>query len=187
MFLWTRPRIGHLRLTIANVYPLPMDLIPALLDSWDRQCRIVTAVASRVNETNRKMKPSEDGWPLDYQLAHMHQVRHYWLSQLSPNHVSGMANGFTGGWGSPPIEDLDEIRALLDQSAKAIRDGVQHALESDALPAGGYDHPILFLQHMIWHEGWHVGLIFLGLRLGGQEPPEEWEEANVWGEWRTED
>ena len=38
----------------------------------------------------------------------------------------------------------------------------------------------------IWHDGWHVGLIFLGLRLNGQEPPEEWEEPNVWGQWRTE-
>ena len=39
---------------------------------------------------------------------------------------------------------------------------------------------------MVWHDGWHVGLIFLALRLNGQEPPEEWEEPNVWGQWRTE-
>jgi hypothetical protein len=40
---------------------------------------------------------------------------------------------------------------------------------------------------MIWHEGWHVGLIFLALRLAGEEPKQEWEEANVWGEWRIEE
>lgn len=39
---------------------------------------------------------------------------------------------------------------------------------------------------MIWHEGWHVWLIFLGLRLAEQEPPQEWEEEKVWGEGRTE-
>jgi hypothetical protein len=39
---------------------------------------------------------------------------------------------------------------------------------------------------MVWHDGWHVGLIFLALRLNGQEPREEWEEPNVWGLWRTE-
>ena len=29
-------------------------------------------------------------------------------------------------------------------------------------------------------------IVFLALRLNGQEPPEEWEEPNVWGQWRTE-
>jgi len=30
-----------------------------------------------------------------------------------------------------------------------------------------YDHPILFLQHMIWHEGYHHGQIKLALKLMG--------------------
>ncbi|HEY3779840.1 MAG TPA: DinB family protein, partial [Fimbriimonadaceae bacterium] len=133
----------------------------------------------------RKAKPSEDGMPLDHQLAHIHKVRHYWLSQFSPSDVAGMADGFNGTWDTP-ITDLAEIKALLVQSEKAVRDAFADGMKNGGKPAGGYDHPVFFLQHMIWHEGWHVGLIFLGLRLAGAEPPEEWEEKNVWSEWRTE-
>ncbi len=53
-----------------------MDVIDFLLDSWDRQCRIVESVSSLVQEENRHLKPSPDGWPLDHHLAHMHKVRH---------------------------------------------------------------------------------------------------------------
>ncbi|RYF13944.1 MAG: DinB family protein [Oxalobacteraceae bacterium] len=161
-----------------------VNITEALLESWDRQCRIVTAVASRVDETNRDVKPSEDGWPLYHQLAHIHLVRRYWLSQVAPELGSALGESYSDGW-QTPITDLDAIKALLEESAKAVREGVRQSLEKGE-PVGGYDHPVLFLQHMIWHEGWHVGLIFLGLRLAGQEPAEEWEEANVWGEWRTE-
>jgi hypothetical protein len=30
-----------------------------------------------------------------------------------------------------------------------------------------YDHPILLLQHMIWHEGYHHGQIKLALKTAG--------------------
>jgi len=162
-----------------------MDLLEPLLDSWDRQCRIVNAVASRVNESNRNAKPSEDGWPLYHQLAHIHLVRRYWLSQVDPERAAALGETFVDGW-TTPIDDLNAIKGHLEASAKAVREGVRERLEKGVGPVGGYDHPILFLQHMIWHEGWHVGLLFLGLRLAGEEPPEEWEEKHVWGEWRTE-
>jgi uncharacterized damage-inducible protein DinB len=163
-----------------------MDVTEALFESWDRQCRIVMAVASRVDETNRNVKPSEDGWPLYHQLAHIHLVRKFWLSQVAPDRAKALGSSFVGGW-ETPIDDLDQIKRLLEESGVAVREGVKELLANGTQAVGGYDHPVLFLQHMIWHEGWHVGLIFLGLRLAGQEPAEEWEEANVWGEWRVEE
>ncbi len=38
---------------------------------------------------------------------------------------------------------------------------------------------------MVWHEGWHAGIILLALRLNGREPAEQWEETNLWGIWRS--
>ena len=162
-----------------------MDVTAALLDSWDRQCRIVTALAGRVNESNKLAKPSPDGMPLFEQLAHIHLVRKYWLSQLDPDGSERLGKSYTKGWDGP-IEDLDAIKQMLNESATAVRTAVEHALGDSKEKAGFYDNPVLFLQHMIWHEGWHVGLIVLGLRLAGDEPSEEWEETRVWGEWRTE-
>lgn len=162
-----------------------MNLHEAILSSWDRQARIVDAIAGLVTEANRMAKPSEDGWSLDHQLAHIHLVRRYWLSQVAPERAKTLPNTFVDGW-TTPIADLDAIKAALAASTPAIRAAMEEALAGEGAPVGGYDHPVLFLQHMIWHEGWHVGLMLLALRLAGHEPAEEWEEANVWGEWRTE-
>lgn len=164
---------------------LTMDLSAALLESWDRQYRIVTAVASLVDESNRASKPSEDGWDLAHQLAHIHKVRWEWLGKVAPHHAATLGDSFIDGW-MTPIADLAEIKSLLTQSGTAIRAAMAELLEGDGAPIGGYDHPVLFLQHMVWHEGWHVGLIFLALRNAGVEPTELWEETNVWGHWRTE-
>ncbi len=166
-----------------------MDVKEALLDSWDRQCRIVDAVALLVDQSNRRAKPSEDGWPLDKQLAHMHNTRRYWLSQVAPSHAADLGKSYADEIGTP-IEDLDAMRSYLKASGLAVRNAVEEAIEKGGGPMEGphatYDNPVLLLQHMIWHEGWHVGLIFLALRLIDQEPSEEWDEPNVWGQWRTE-
>ncbi|HRI43763.1 MAG TPA: DinB family protein [Fimbriimonadaceae bacterium] len=166
-----------------------MDVTEALLDSWDRQCRIVEAVASLVDEANRHVKPSEDGWPLDKQLAHMHNTRKFWLSQVAPQHAANLGEVYADENGTL-ISDLDAIKACLRASGLAVREAVREGLAKVGGPMTGenatYDNPVLLLQHMVWHDGWHVGLIFLALRLNGQEPPEEWEESHVWGQWRTE-
>src|SRR5207237_8754316 len=117
--------------------------------------------------------------------VHIQRVRKVWRKELEPEGAKGLMKLFKDGW-SNPTDDLDMIRKALDESARAVRDAIEKALKAGNQKAGAYDNALLFLQHMIWHEGWHVGLIFLGLRLAGQEPPEEWEEAHVWGEWRTE-
>ena len=163
-----------------------MDVTAALLESWDRQCRILDAVTSQVDDTTRHLKPSEDGWPLDHQLAHIHQVRRFWLHNAAPAAAEGLASTFTDGW-ETPIADLAAIKASLQQSHRAIWDAMAAMLEANDQKVGGYDHPVLYLQHMIWHEGWHVGLILLALRLAGHEPAEMWQETNIWGHWRTEE
>lgn len=163
-----------------------MDVIAALLDSWDRQCRIVEAAASRVDESNRKFKPTPDGWALDMQLAHVHTTRRWFLSNVAPEVGKALPETMTDGW-ETPIEDLDAIKAALKQSGQAIRQVLADAFAAGTEKFGWYDNPVMFLQHMVWHEGWHVGMIFLALRVNGQEPPEEWEVAHVWDEWRKEE
>lgn len=168
---------------------LGMDVTVALLDSWDRQCRIVEAVMSRIDESNRGAKPSEDGWSLDKQLAHMHNTRKYFLKQVAPDLAAPLGKSYIDDEGTP-VADLAELKSYVTASGVAIREAVRAGLEKGGGPMEGpnatYENPVLLMQHMVWHDGWHVGLIFLALRLDGQEPPEEWEEEHIWGEWRTE-
>src|SRR5947208_12009706 len=98
-----------------------MDVTEALLDSWDRQCRIVNAVAARIDESNRHAKPSEDGWPLDHQLAHIHNVRHFFLANIAPERAAAIGDSFVDGW-ETPIDDLTQIKALLKESGVAVRE-----------------------------------------------------------------
>jgi len=46
-----------------------------------------------------------------------------------------------------------------------------------------YDHPILLIQHMIWHEGYHHGQIKLALKLAGQPFDDEAIGSVTWDVW----
>jgi len=157
----------------------------AILESWERQTRIFGNLVGRIDASNAQLKPSEDGWPIVGHLCHLYTCRAEWLSKVSPEHAipwDAVWQKVDGAWQT--IEDLDEVKRLLALSGEAVGTAVRTKLEEGAERVAPYDHPIFFLQHMVWHDGYHFGLIMLALRLGGQEPPEEWEERNVWGVWR---
>lgn len=163
-------------------------MLDVLLQSWDRQCTIIDNLFQLVTDDVKGQKPSKDGMAIYEQFAHIHNTRRWWLSQTSPEHLEGYGRSYVqvseDDW--KPIEDLAELRSLLKQSAKGVRDATEQAVQKGQVQFGGYDHPVFFLQHMLWHEGYHFALIMLALRLSGIDPGEEWEEPNVWGLWRVE-
>ena len=94
-----------------------MDLAKALLESWDRQCRIVNSVATLIDENNRHVQPSEDGWSIDRHLAHMHGVRRFFLSQVAPEHASSLISASADNQGTP-LTDLNAIKAADERLKK---------------------------------------------------------------------
>jgi len=163
---------------------MPNSLLEAILDSWDRQARIVNSVGSLVSKDTGNLRPAPGSWPIYLHLVHIHSTRQYFLGQFdeaAQNRLPSFPND-----DDLSVEDLDTIRNALALSSVAVRKAVGDALEKGIDKVGWYDNALLYLQHMVWHEGWHVGLIMQALRLGGHEPSDEWEGANIWGEWRTE-
>jgi uncharacterized damage-inducible protein DinB len=161
------------------------SLAEVILESWDRQVQILTNICSLIGETEKNLKPSEDGMPLYKQMCHIHEVRNGWLETVSPQLAETLGHTYNKvGDTWVPIEDLEEIRKQLALSGAAIAAAMREHLKAGTQRVGPYTHPIHFLQHMIWHEGYHFALITLALRLGGKEPEEVWEERNVWGIWR---
>jgi uncharacterized damage-inducible protein DinB len=142
----------------------------ALLESWRRQTEIIDRLVAALSEDDFALTPAEGETTVDFHIRHIHEVRSYWLSQL----------------GVPLAQDADpgDLRSQLRQSADAVGGAVTQLLEQGATRVAPYDHPVLFLQHMMWHEGWHAGIIVLSLRRAGRELSEEWEERNMWGIWR---
>lgn len=163
----------------------PMKVVEALLESWDRQARIVDSMATLVNERNRKVRPTKDTWELDMQLCHIHETRYWWLGQTNKVEQAKLGDVIRqDGEDWVAVDDLGTIRTQLTVSAQAVRDTFTTALAAGDGPLGPYDHPVLFLQHMLWHEGWHVGLVRLGLAAAGEDPTDEWEQKHVWELWR---
>jgi DinB family len=88
----------------------------------------------------------------------------------------------------PPHEwvresDPELIAAGLDSSARIVRAAVEDRLRSGRPMQLHYDHPLLFLQHMIWHEGYHHGQIKLALKLAGHPFDDEEIGALTWDLW----
>ncbi|MBC8063862.1 MAG: DinB family protein [Chlorobia bacterium] len=163
-----------------------MEIIQTFVESWDRQCACLNSVAELITEENKHVTPSADGWPLYHQLAHVHLVRLEWFKKASNNPDLDIKHFFREeGDRWVPSDDLPVLKAALIHLGEVISAWLPGAL-AEGKPSGGYDHPAFFMQHQIWHEGWHIGLILLALRLNGEEPAEEWEEAKLWGRWRVE-
>lgn len=72
---------------------------------------------------------------------------------------------------------------LLTNSAKAVRDAVKSRVEAGRAMDLHYDHPMLLLQHMIWHEGYHHGQIKLVLKLSGHPMSDKDDRPISWWVW----
>lgn len=158
-----------------------------LVESWRRQAACLNDLVDFAGADRLDWKASEDGWSIGIQLCHVHQVRSHWLRKASGLPFDELPEAFAevnGEW--VPLEGYEAICGALRASAAALESWLAGTLDQEG-PAGNYDHPVFLLQHMIWHEGYHVGLILLALRLGGAEPSEEWEEEHLWSRWRVDD
>lgn len=159
------------------------DLLPAVLESWDRQADIVNRLAAQIEEGDLDFRAGSGEGTIAYHLCHIHECRWFWLSKVSKKYAERLGDLFPDG---QPIHDLTTIRAEIKKSGEAIG-----AAMAELLPVGepgiNYTHPIHFMQHMLWHDGWHVGVIVLTLRQNGHEPTDAWMEENMWGVWRYEE
>jgi uncharacterized damage-inducible protein DinB len=73
---------------------------------------------------------------------------------------------------------------MLNDSATAVRDAVKgRVLEGRGMDLN-YDHPILLLQLLLWHEGYHHGQIKLALKLSGHPIGDEEAGPLTWDVWR---
>jgi uncharacterized damage-inducible protein DinB len=143
---------------------LNQNLLEALLDSWDRNNQILLNLLHAIPESALDLRPME-GSPSSAQLfAHIHYVRLVFVSEDAPEFAATLPEE---EWAVD--RDRDRMAHMLNDSAKAVRDAVKSRLEAGREMNLHYDHPILLLQHMIWHEGYHHGQIKLALKLAGRQ------------------
>ena len=154
------------------------DLLDALLDSWDRNNTILVNLLHLVPPNALEVRATKDSPSISEMFTHMHYVRLVLISEDAPDFPVEV----------PDIEWAAErnpyrIAGMLNESAKSVRDIVKLRLEKNRDMELHYDHPLLFLQHMIWHEGYHHGQIKLALKLAGHAISDEQVGPGTWGVW----
>ena len=96
-------------------------------------------------------------------FTHIHYVRLVFLSEDAPEFAGNLPEKEWAGERDPV-----RIAQMLNDSARLVRDAVNTRVAAGRDMDLHYDHPILLLQHMIWHEGYHHGQIKLALKVAGR-------------------
>jgi len=153
-------------------------LLNHLLDSWHRNNTILVNLLRALPQGGLEVRAMDGGPSVAELFTHLHFVRLVFLSEDAPDFARTL----------PEKEwvferDPDRIAQLLHDSAQAVRDAVKNRVETGRGMDLHYDHPILLLQHMIWHEGYHHGQIKLALKLAGRPITDEEAGPLTWDIW----
>jgi uncharacterized damage-inducible protein DinB len=154
------------------------SLLEALLDSWDRSNTILVNLLRALPEGGLHTRVMESSPSVAELFTHIHYVRLVFIAEDVPELAKEL----------PGQEWMDErdagrIAQMLNDSAKAVREAVKSRVEAGQDMNLHYDHPILFLQHMLWHEGYHHGQIKLALKVTGRPMTDEEAGRITWGVW----
>ena len=153
-------------------------LLEALLDSWDRNNAILLNLLRALPEGGLEARAMEGSPSIAELFTHIHHVRLVFVFEDASEFARSLPEK---EWLAE--RDLGRITEKLSDSAKAVRDAVKSRVEGGRDMNLHYDHPILLLQHMIWHEGYHHGQIKLALKLAGRPITDKEAGPLTWNVW----
>jgi uncharacterized damage-inducible protein DinB len=154
------------------------NLLEIVLDSWDRNSRILVNLLRALPDGGLAARVTSGSPTVAEMFTHMHFVRLIFLSEDVPECALPLPKREWLPEGSP-----ERIAEELERSAGAVRNAVESRIRSDREMNLHYDHPLLYLQHMIWHEGYHHGQIKLALKVTGLPFDDEKIGPLTWGIW----
>ena len=153
-------------------------LLAALLDSWDRNNTILLNLLRALPAGGLEARAMEGSRSVAELFTHIHFVRLVFVAEDAPEFARELPEE---EWAAE--RDPGRIAAMLNDSATAVRDAVASRVEAGRDMDLHYDHPILLLQHMLWHEGYHHGQIKLALKVAGRPVADEEAGPVTWGVW----
>jgi uncharacterized damage-inducible protein DinB len=157
---------------------LEQRLLEVLLDSWDRNNTILLNLLRALPEGGLEARAMEGSPSIAELFTHIHFVRLVLVSEDAPEFARNLPEK---EW---VVErDAGRIAQMLNDSAKAVRDAVKSRVEAGQEMNLHYDHPILLLQHMVWHEGYHHGQMKLALKVAGRPISDEEVGPVTWDVW----
>ena len=153
-------------------------LLEHLLDSWDRNNTILLNLLRMLPEGGLEARAMEDSPSIAQLFSHIHFVRLVFVFEDAPEFARDLPEE---EWAIQ--RDTDRITQMLNESAQAVREAVKQRVETGGEMNRHYDHPILLLQHMLWHEGYHHGQMKLALKVAGFAINDKEVGPVTWGIW----
>jgi uncharacterized damage-inducible protein DinB len=153
-------------------------LLDALLDSWDRNNIILVNLLRALPQGGLEARLMKDSPSVAEMFTHVHYVRLVFVFEDAPEFAKQVP-----GEEWTVERDAGRIAQMLNESARTVRDAVRGRVEAGHDMDLHYDHPILLLQHMIWHEGYHHGQIKLALKVAGRPITDEKAGPVTWDVW----
>jgi uncharacterized damage-inducible protein DinB len=153
-------------------------LLEALLDSWDRNNTILLNLLRALPEGGLEARAIEGSPSVAQLFTHIHYGRLVIVFEDAPEFARDVPEE---EWAAE--RDRNRLAQMLNESAKAVRDAVKSRVEAGREMNLHYDHPILLLQHMLWHEGYHHGQMKLALKAAGRPLSDEQAGPLTWGVW----
>ena len=154
-------------------------LLEALLDSWDRNNTILLNLLRAFPEGGLEARAMEGSPSVSEMFTHMHHERMVSVFEDAPEFAGKVPEK---EWVAE--RDRDRIAQMLNDSAKAVRAAVKSRVETGRDLNLNFDHPILLLQFLIFHEGYHHGQIKLALKVAGRPVTDEEAGPLTWDVWR---
>jgi len=154
------------------------SLLEALLNSWDRNNTILVNLLGALPEGGLEARAMQSSPSVAQLFTHIHSVRLVFVFEDAPDFARELPEE---EWAVE--HDRGRIAQMLNDSAKAVRDAVKGRVEAGREMNLHYDHPILLLQHMVWHEGYHHGQIKLALKMAGRPMTDEEAGPVTWDVW----
>ena len=153
-------------------------LLEVLLDSWGRNNTILVNLLRALQEGGLEARAMEGSPSVAEMFTHIHYVRLVFVSEDAPEFARDVP---AEEW---VVErDPGRIAHMLNESASVVGDAVKSRVETGRGMNLHYDHPILLLQHMIWHEGYHHGQMKLALKVAGRPLTDEEAGPVTWDVW----
>ena len=154
------------------------SLLEALLDSWDRNNTILVNLLRALPEGGLEARAMEGSPSVAQMFTHIHYVRLVFVFEDAPEFARELPEE---EWAVE--RDRGRVAQMLNDSAKAVRDAVKSRVEAGRDMNLHYDHPVLLLQHMVWHEGYHHGQMKLALKAAGRPITNEEVGPVTWHVW----
>ncbi|HEX4916154.1 MAG TPA: DinB family protein [Vicinamibacterales bacterium] len=150
----------------------------ALLDSWDRNNTITTNLLRAVPDDALGVRVMATSPTVAQTFAHLIYIRLVHVLEDAPEFASGV----------PAVEwandvDRDHLVRQLTDSAAVVRAAVRARLEHNQPMDLHYDHPLLMIQHLLWHEAYHHGQIKLACKIAGRPITDDRIGTQSWGIW----